>query len=472
VRLRLPAFLIVASLPALVLGAWVALASGWSLSPGLGATVYLLANLMVFTDALDLLLRVFFRRWHTRTVPRGAPPISVPLDVGTFTPYQVGLHLRPYALAVSVHNAADELDDFLEAMEPHRDRLWVIDDASTDDTWFRLQQSGVRCVRASTNRRKPGAIKELLTYLPPEIATVVVLDPDVKILDNARRDLSDLERVIFDFQLSRMAAVTPRVAVRPDGWLARLQAFEYAMACSLGRRSLADRSITSGVAIYRRDALAKALDRHSLSVYAEDLRNALILLGQGEAIYYDGRLVVQTEGKRTWRAWFSQRVGWYYGLLRVYAGHLGDVGRSARGRLFFSYQFVVYMGLFTVLLHPFRLLGLGLLALSTVNGVDFLLGLDWVPDVAASAPALFLFAYLKYTAISLVASALVAAGPREWLRLLPTVPIYFFYALFHILPVTVGYLNWLSLSLGGGRVYRDHYESEESLREQQRRGSK
>jgi cellulose synthase/poly-beta-1,6-N-acetylglucosamine synthase-like glycosyltransferase len=470
VRLRLPAFLIVASLPALALGTWIAVASGQPVSPGLGIAVYLLANLVVFTDALDLIVRAFFRRWHTRTVPRGGP-ISVPLDVGTFTPYQMSLHLRPFALVVSVHNAADELDDFLEAMERYHDRLWVIDDASTDDTWFRLQQSPVRCLRASTNRRKPGAIKELLPHLPPEVATVVVLDPDVRFPDNRKPSFSDLEEVIFDFQLSRMAAVTPRVAVSPGGWLARLQAFEYAMTCSLGRRSLADRSITSGVAIYRRDALATALDRHSLSVYAEDLRNALILLGQGEAIYYDGRLVVQTGGKRSWRAWFSQRVGWFYGLLRVYAEHLGDVRRSAHGGFFF-YQFVVYMGLFTVLLHPFRLLGLGLLALSTINGIDFLLGLDWVPDTAASMPTLFLFAYLKYTAVALVAWALVPAGPREWLRLLPAVPVYFFYALLLILPATTGYLNWLCLSLGGGRIYRDHYESEESLREQQgsRRG--
>ncbi len=60
--------------------------------------------------------------------------------------------------------------------------------------------------------------------------------------------------------------------IEPDGFLARFQAFEYALAFRIGRESLADYSITSGVSFYRRDALARALNEHTLSVYAEDLR--------------------------------------------------------------------------------------------------------------------------------------------------------------------------------------------------------
>src|SRR3546814_15503781 len=63
------------------------------------------------------------------------------------------------------------------------------------------------------------------------------------------------------------------------------------------RASLADYSITSGVSLYRRDALASALEEHSMSVYAEDFENAVILLSRGESIYYDGRLLVSTEGR-------------------------------------------------------------------------------------------------------------------------------------------------------------------------------
>jgi len=442
----------------------LALAAGllapWWLA--LNLLAWLLASLIVFVDLLDLGLRLVMRRRHAAWPPT-RPSTSLPLDVGEFNPYQMALHIRPYALLVSVHNAEDEIDDFLEAMAPLRERLWVIDDASSDGTWFRLQRSGVRCFRAPSNRKKPGAIKELLARLPEEIVSVIVLDPDVRFLGPGGSGIPELERVVFQFQRSGKAAASPRVVVRPDGWIARLQDFEYGLACRIGRMSLADHGVTSGVALYRRDALQALLERHPLSVYAEDLRNALLLLGRGERVYYDDRLVVQTEGKRTWSSWFSQRVGWSYGLLRVYLENFGDVLRGARGGLLFQYQYLVYMGLFALILHPFRILSLLLLLLSTGNGLDQLLGLNWIGDGPATDPAYFVLAYAKYTAFALLASAALSPTLAEWWRHLPAVPIYFFYALAQILPASVGYSNWFSLRLWGSRVYRDHYADEESL---------
>ena len=127
----------------------------------------------------------------------------------------------------------------------------------------------------------------------------MVIDPDIRIRGITGGSSAELERVLSDFQQSGAAAVCPRVMIEPDGFLARFQAFEYALAFRVGRESLADFSITSGVSFYRRDALLRALHEHSLSVYAEDFENALILLSQGERIYYDGRLVVSTEGPGT-----------------------------------------------------------------------------------------------------------------------------------------------------------------------------
>jgi hypothetical protein len=40
----------------------------------------------------------------------------------------------------------------------------------------------------------------------------------------------------------------------------------------------------------------------------------------------------------------------------------------------------------------------------------------------------------------------------------PIVPLYLFYALVHIVPMTVGYANWIALRFIGRRLYRDHYE--------------
>jgi cellulose synthase/poly-beta-1,6-N-acetylglucosamine synthase-like glycosyltransferase len=440
----------------------VLLGYGEAVRRGLDPALFVLAHLLVFSDSFDFALRLAFQ-WHHRREPDGGwAPTSVPLAVGRFTPYQMKLHQRPYALVASIHNAEDILDDFLEGLGPHRERLWVIDDASTDQTWFKLRQAGVNAVRATRNRKKPGAIKELLAELPPEIETVVVLDPDVRILDRGR-GLSDLDRVVFDFQRSGAAAASPQITIRPEGLLCRLQAFEYAAAFALGRRSLGDHSVTCGVALYRRDALARVLDQHSLSVYAEDLENAVILLGAGERVYYDQRLAIETEGKRTWRDWMSQRVGWSYGLIKVFAARLEEIGRGCAHSLPLRYQYLVYVGLFSFLLYPFRLFTVGLLALSTLNGLDTLLGVNVVPDGPATEPEYFLYAYLKYTALALAISVVCAESARHWLRLAPAIPIYFFYGLAQTVPSTVGYLNWCSLWLGGSRLYRDHYQDDASV---------
>ncbi len=46
----------------------------------------------------------------------------------------------------------------------------------------------------------------------------------------------------------------------------------------------------------------------------------------------------------------------------------------------------------------------------------------------------------------------------------PIVPLYLFYAIAHIVPMTVGFLNWVTLQAWGRRIYRDHYESDAKLR--------
>jgi cellulose synthase/poly-beta-1,6-N-acetylglucosamine synthase-like glycosyltransferase len=425
-------------------------------STGFEVVVWLAVSLLVFLDLLDILVRL-----HASKLTASVDGTSIPLDVGAFTPRQMKLHLRPWALIVSVHNLEDELDPFLESMEPYRENLWVIDDASTDRTFLRLRQTGIHCIRGNVNRKKPGALKELLHHLPPEIETIGILDPDVHIRNGSANGLSDLERSLFLFQRSGCAAMCPRIEVRQDGWLARLQGLEYAITFAVGRKSLADRSITSGVAFYRRDALEHVFERHKLSVYAEDLRNALLLLGHGEQIYYDERLVVDTIGKRTLRDWFSQRVGWFFGLVRVYQDSFGDVRRIAGRHPFFVYHYVFYMGVCALALHPLKLIALALSILGVANGLDDLLALDLIPNHRWTDPGYFVLAYLKYTLLTAGLLAFVVKGNRR--HLIASVPLFYLYQLLHIVPVTIGYVNWVSLRYFGRRVYRDHFQDEQSL---------
>jgi cellulose synthase/poly-beta-1,6-N-acetylglucosamine synthase-like glycosyltransferase len=251
-------------------------------------------------------------------------------------------------------------------MQPFRDHVWVIDDGSSDDTAARIEAAGFRCIRAPANRHKPGALRTLIAALPATIETVIVMDPDARIV--TRYD--EVLRIVFEFQRTGMAALCPRITASGSSWLERIQRLEYCLAFSVGRKSLADFSITSGVAVYRRDALAALLDEHSLSAYAEDLENALILLAREESIYYDGRLLVETGAVPSVRRLFSQRVGWYFGLMRVYALRWRSLLPRSATHPGFAYQYLIYIGFFVVLMHPLKMLGLVVLTLSALNGLE------------------------------------------------------------------------------------------------------
>jgi glycosyltransferase involved in cell wall biosynthesis len=432
-----------------------------ALPPSDGATfsvgVYLLTNVVLFVDLFDFLVRIRRHRIQSPARDRSrCSPTSTPIVVGRFNPYQRKLHLRPYAIAISVHQLGDAIDDFVAAMAPHRGRLYVIDDASNDGTAARLEAAGIQVIRSTRNRHKPGAIRELLRYLPADVETILIMDPDSRVLELAGGDISTLESVIFEFQRSGHAALCPRITVARRNWFTLLQRLEYALSFGIGRKSLGDFSITSGIALHRRDALVRVLAEHSLSVYAEDLENTLHLIGRDERIYYDERLVVETEGKTDIASWFSQRVGWSFGLAKVYALNERKVWRAASSDPMHFYQYLVYLGIFSLVLHPLKLLSLFPLVGSALNGIDSLLGIGIVPDNPLTNPWYFPLVYAKYTL--LIAGVLPFAVPRnERLEHAPAVPLYLLYALGHLVPATVGFLNWISLRVAGRRIYRDHF---------------
>jgi len=428
--------------------------------------LYGLANLIVFTDAIDFGLRLYVHRRHTAVtadLSRGAVrqlSIDLPAAQRKGSAPNVRAAARPYAIIASIYNLEDELDEFMERLEPYRDHVWLISDGSTDKTATRLQQAGWRCLDEEVNRHKPGALRHLLETLPPQIETVMVIDPDIRICSRHEGSVVDLERAIADLQQSGAAAACPRVAIERDGFLARFQALEYTLTFVVGRRSLADYGITSGVSIYRRDALERALDQHSLSIYAEDLENTVILLDGGERIYYDGRLVVSTHGPHTLRRWYSQRVGWYYGLLRVYTQRSRELWRIGRRTPFAMYNFIGYLGVLGLGLHVLRVASAGLLLVSVLAILDNLFVLDLLHTGRAINPVYFAAALGSYLVLAVIALFTVVPK-RERAYIAPILPVYFVYVLVHIAPITVGFANWVALRLWGRRLYRDHYQAHE-----------
>ena len=442
---------------ALLVG-WIALSAARLQTASFSLLIYGLANLIVYTDALDFLLRLHVRRRHIATAPsEDNRHLSIDIPSALTPDAKNVVPVRPYAIIASIYNLEPLLDEFIDAFAPYRDRVWLISDGSTDETVLRLRQAGWRCFDDGVNRRKPAAIRRLLERVPAHIETLLVVDPDIRIRGRDGGSRIDFEQFIRDFQQSGAAAVCPRVMIEPDGFLARFQAFEYALAFRIGRESLADYSITSGVSCYRRDALERALAEHSHSVYAEDLENALIILSHGERIYYDGRMVVSTEGPGTVPRWFSQRVGWYYGLVKVYTERFGMLWQIARRTPFAFYHFIIYLGGLSLVLHPLKIVSAGLLVLSFASGLDNLFLSSFIPRSSLVNPAYFIAAIGSYLALGVFALfTIVPKQERGYVA--PIVPLYLFYAITHIAPMTVGYLNWVSVKLRGRRVFHDHYE--------------
>ena len=443
-----------------LLGVCIALAAANVRAASFSWLAYVLANLIVHTDTLDFLLRLHVRRRHVASSHRSSEATR-DLSIDIAKPFPDGArHIeptRPYAIIVSVFNLHDELDDFMTAFAPYRRHVWIISDGSTDLTVQRLRQEGWRCVDERVNRRKPAALRRLLEELPAPVETVLVVDPDTRICDPHSGSAIDLEQVVRDFQQSGAAAACPRVTLERDGFLSRFQALEYALSFGAGKQSLADYSITSGVSLYRRDALEQVLARHSLSVYAEDLENTLILLSRGERIYYDGRLVLCTEGPGSWGRWFSQRVGWYYGLIKVYTERLDEIRRIARRTPFAMYHYVVYTGLLLLVWHLVKMASAALLLASLAGGFDSLLIGGLLPTNAMTNPAYFVSAVAGYVVLG--ALALFTVVPKqERGYVAPIVPLYLCYAVAHMAPMSVGFGNWIALKLFGRRLYRDHYE--------------
>jgi cellulose synthase/poly-beta-1,6-N-acetylglucosamine synthase-like glycosyltransferase len=446
-----------------LLAGWIALCVANAQAAGFSILVMAVANLIVYTDALDFALRLYMRRRHTVApggVPEGNRNGNLSVNLAAILPPdgRRAVPALPFAIIASVFNLEDRLEEFMEAFGPYRHRVWLISDGSTDNTVLRLRQAGWRCFDDGVNRRKPGALRRLLEHLPAHIETVMVIDPDIRIRGLNDGSTIDMDEFISDFQQSGAAAACPRIMIEPDGFLARFQAFEYALAFRVGRESLADFSITSGVSFYRRSALARALSEHSLSVYAEDFENALILLSHGERIYYDGRLVVSTEGPGTLQHWFSQRVGWYHGLVKVYIERFSEVLRIGLRSPFAAYHYLVYIGGLSLAIHLIKIVSAVLLLLSFLGGMGALLLDDFVPQGTLGNPEYFTAAIGSYLALGVI--ALFTCVPKaERAYTAPIVPLYLCYAVTHIVPMTVGFGNFFALRLFGRRIYQDHYEN-------------
>jgi len=98
-----------------------------------------------------------------------------------------------------------------------------------------------------------------------------------------------------------------------------------------------------------------------------------------------------------------------------------------------------------------------LLVLSFLGGVDRLFLGSGFSAVSVGNPEYFIAAVGSYLALGVIALfTVVPKAERGYIA--PIVPLYLFYAIAHIVPMSLGFANWISVKLWRRRIYHDHYE--------------
>src|SRR5918994_5617846 len=137
-----------------LLTGWIALSAANVQAASFSLLIYGLANLIVYTDALDFVLRLYVRRRNTATATATDDNRNLSIDLSGALPAEARrvVPVHPYAIIGSIFNLEDQLDEFMEAFAPYRDKVWLISDGSTDQTVMRLHQGGWRCFDDGVNR--------------------------------------------------------------------------------------------------------------------------------------------------------------------------------------------------------------------------------------------------------------------------------------------------------------------------------
>ena len=118
---------------------------------------------------------------------------------------------------------------------------------------------------------------------------------------------------------------------------------------------------------------------------------------------------------------------------------------------------MIYIGGLSLVMHLVKILSALLLLLSLIGGVDSLFLAHLLPRNGFTSPAYFIGAVGSYLTLGVI--ALFTVVPRsERAYVAPIVPLYLLYALTHLLPMTVGFSNFITVRLWGRRLYKDHYE--------------
>lgn len=233
-----------------------------------------------------------------------------------------GAKFASVSIVIPCHNGAAGIAKTVTSLREQTvdiPQIIVVDDGSTDDTPLlaeRLRQQGSVDLILSTGLRggKSAALNLGLQYCTGEI--VVSADADTTF------DRDGIERIVAAFREPGIGATGGNIAVRNSyrSWLAAMQAVEYTITISLGRKVSAMLGIvpvlSGAFAAFRREALLSVGGWDAGS--GEDADLVMKLRCAGWEIDFASDALALTDAPATVPALIQQRLRWEADLVKLH----------------------------------------------------------------------------------------------------------------------------------------------------------
>jgi len=295
---------------------------------------------------------------------------------------------------------ARTLDRLVELEYPaDRLRIYVVDDASTDETPELVRAKAVEYPgavfhlrRESGGEGKAATINHGLEHIRSEdwYEAVLIIDADVILTLSALRMMT---RRLSDPAVGAVTAYI-KEGSEPSGYLNRFVAFEYITAQAAARRAQnvlgVHACLAGGSQLITRDALDSIGGRIDTTTLAEDTVTTFKIQLAGKRVVFEPNAIVWAEEPRELEGLWKQRLRWGRGNVQV-TRKFSDVWlrRDTGGRLG-GLSFALIW--FSVTLMPLFMIGasVGLISL-------YLIDRDFSADVFQTLWAINVFTYLFIT---------------------------------------------------------------------------
>lgn len=329
----------------------------------------------------------------------------------------------------------------LAALDYPNFEIVVIDDGSTDDTYWRALDEAKRTrhvevrVVSQSNGGKASALNRGLREARGSF--VMCVDGDSNVAPQS------LRVGMRHFADPYVVAVAGNVkVVNRRNLLTWLQALEYVEGLNLMRSAQAffrTVNIVPGpLGIFRREAVL-AVGGYSTATFAEDCDLTLELLGEGWKIKYEPRAIAFTEAPEQLGTLLKQRYRWTRGILQAIRKHVGLL--VAPGPRLGTRVTIAYM-MFEAVLWP---------AMNVFANAFFLL-----VAVQYGATRLLALWWLQLTLLDAIGALFSAAAEKEDLRLVPCSLVYrmSYILLIDICKVLATFEEIAGVRMGWGKLER------------------